>query len=288
MNRTSSRAIAFGIYSLCLVAGTVGVLRELVVLSRGNETASHVIAVPAVTLVLMFQSRERIFSNVRWALPGLGVIGLGLAALIWSTLSPTHADALSIKVAGLVTAWVGGFYLFFGPAAFRAALFPLLFLGFTIPIPETVIAGATQVLKVGSTEAVAALFSVTGTPYFREGFVFSLPTFVIEVADECSGIRSTIALGLTGLLAGYAFLTRPWTKAFLLVVILPVTILKNGVRIVTLTLLAMHVDPSFLVGQLHHEGGVVFFVLGLGMLAPVVFLLRRLESSPGSADVALR
>jgi hypothetical protein len=33
-------------------------------------------------------------------------------------------------------------------------------------------------------------------------------------------------------------------------------VLKNGIRIATLTLLAMYVDPSFLAGRLHHEGGL--------------------------------
>jgi hypothetical protein len=68
--------------------------------------------------------------------------------------------------------------------AARAAIFPLLFLAFTIPIPEPLIAGATQVLKSGSTETVAGLFTLTGTPYHRVGFVFSLPMFAIEVAER--------------------------------------------------------------------------------------------------------
>jgi exosortase/archaeosortase family protein len=59
--------------------------------------------------------------------------------------------------------------------------------------------------------------------------------------------------------------------------ILPLAVLKNGIRIVTLTLLAIHVDPGFLSGQLHHEGGIVFFLLSLAMLAPLLFILRRYE-----------
>jgi len=85
---------------------------------------------------------------------------------------------------------------------------------------------------------------------------------------------------LTSLLAGHTFLRTPWTKTVIVLAILPVTILKNGVRIVTLSLLAMHVDPGFLAGQLHHEGGIVFFLLALVMLAPVLFLLRRSELRP--------
>ncbi len=57
-------------------------------------------------------------------------------------------------------------------------------------------------------------------------------------------------------------------------------ILKNGIRIVSLTLLAVHVDPSFLYGKLHHEGGIIFFLLSLLLLAPLLWLLQRGEALP--------
>ena len=67
--------------------------------------------------------------------------------------------------------------------------------------------------------------------------------------------------------------------AFFVLVIagLFVMILKNGVRIVTLTLLASYVNPAFLYGRLHNEGGVVFFLLGLLLMLPVLLLLQRSE-----------
>ena len=65
----------------------------------------------------------------------------------------------------------------------------------------------------------------------------------------------------------------------LLFVILPITVLKNAVRIVTLSLLAIHVDRSFLTGSLHHDGGIVFFVLALAMMTPVFVVMYRSESS---------
>ena len=148
-----------------------------------------------------------------------------------------------------------------------------------MPVPGILLNGAIGLLKRGSTEMVAALFTLTGTVYHREGFVFSLPTVVIEVADECSGIRSSLALVMTVLLAGHMFLTSAWKKALLAVAVIPLTIVKNGIRIVSLTLLALHVDPSFLNGQLHHEGGIVFFLLTLALVAPAFTLLRNSEPS---------
>jgi len=277
-----SLSLLFGVFTCCLFAGNIGVVRALVDYSRSNATASHLIAVPFVTLVLIFQNRGAIFSSIRFApFSGVGLVLVGLGLWLGGRLATGSGPlegALGVLVAGLVVSWVGGFLLFFGRDAARAALFPLLFLAFTIPIPEPLIDGATQVLKSGSTEAVAGLFTLTGVPYHRDGFVFSLPMFAIEVADQCSGIRSSIALLLTGLLAGHMFLRDSWTKACVIAAILPVTILKNGIRIVTLSMLAMHVDPEFLTGQLHHEGGIVFFVLGLVILAPVLAVLRKSET----------
>jgi exosortase/archaeosortase family protein len=57
-------------------------------------------------------------------------------------------------------------------------------------------------------------------------------------------------------------------------------ILKNGIRIVSLTLLGMYVDPGFLYGKLHHQGGIIFFFISLLFLAPLLWLLQRGEALP--------
>jgi len=54
--------------------------------------------------------------------------------------------------------------------------------------------------------------------------------------------------------------------------------LKNGLRIATLSTLAVYVNPAFLHGRLHEYGGVVFFSAGLIPLALVLRLLQRTES----------
>jgi len=283
----AARTAAFAIYCLSLALVHTQVLRALYDHSRQNETASHVILIPFITLALVYRSRNSIFASARLAWPaGLGVILVGLGLLVTARLygpSVSPDDALAMAVGALVVLWIGGFLLAYGPEAFRAALFPLLFLGFMIPIPALLLDGVIFILRTGSTEAVGSLFTLTGTPHYREGFVFSLPTVVIEVADECSGIRSSIALVITSLLAGHTCLDTGWKKAVLVVVTLPLTLLKNGIRIVTLSLLAIHVDPEFLTGQLHHDGGIVFFLLTLAMLAPILAWLRNSDTMRASA-----
>jgi exosortase len=287
MMTTLTRGLLFGAYCVALGLLSLDTLRALFALSRADETASHLVLVPLVSVVLVYQYRRSVFAAARTSwLAGLPVILAG-AALLWSAAWMTPPSAaqgywLTTAVASLVTLWIGGFLLCFGPQAFRAACFPLLFLAFMIPIPGSLLAAAVHVLKTGSAEVVDALFALTGTPYLREGFIFSLPRVTIEIADECSGIRSSIALLLTGVLAGHAFLQSPWTKALLMLAIVPLAILKNGIRIATLSLLATNVDPAYLAGRLHNEGGVVFFLITLSLLAPILTLLRRSETHRAS------
>jgi exosortase/archaeosortase family protein len=90
-----------------------------------------------------------------------------------------------------------------------------------------------------------------------------------------------MALFITCLIAAHLFLRTPWKQLLFVLLAVPVALIKNGVRIVTLTLLSIYVDPSFLTGSLHHKGGFVFFLLALAILAPVLLLLEKSERAHG-------
>ena len=69
-----------------------------------------------------------------------------------------------------------------------------------------------------------------------------------------------------------------WKKILLVLLVVPITMLKNGIRIVTLSVLAVYVDRGFLESSLHRDGGIVFFILALCLLAPILFVLRKSEN----------
>jgi len=273
------RVAGVALFAAAVVTANLGPISELVSFARANATASHILLVPVISLALLFQSRREILANVStgWATAAPLLI-CALAAAIIGRRGSISESTLGLQIAAIVLALIGGFAVGLGTRALRIARFPLLFLVFAVPIPTPVVDAITLFLKKGSADAVAALFSMTGTPFHQEEFVFALPGTIIEIADACSGIRSSIALMLTVLLVGHLYLKARWTKVVLIAAVLPIAVLKNGVRIVTLSLLAIHVDPSFLTGQLHHEGGFVFFIVGLLLLVPVFALLVHLET----------
>jgi exosortase len=254
---------------------------QLLRMSSHSELYSHIPVIPVISLCILIYRRKRILAEVSWgwglgfALPALG-LALLLSANRISGLNQN--DYLSMAMCGAVLWFIGSFVLVYGTKAFKEAIFPLLFLFFVIPVPKFILDPFIQLLQTGSAHASHLLFKLTGVPLHRDGFVFALPGITIEVAEQCSGIRSSIALIISSLFAGYLFLRKGWTRVLLVLSFLPITVFKNALRIVTLSLLASYVDTRFITGSwLHKSGGIPFFAVGLALMAPVLWGLMRWE-----------
>lgn len=246
-----------------------------------NDNASHAILIPAICVWILFLERSRIFvsvdSDLRFAMAFLAsgaLVGVVFFVYAWRL---SEVNQLSLCALALILLWVAGFAFFFGRMPLQRARFALTFLLFTIPIPDFLLDKTIYLLQKGTTEITAVLFDWTGVPVLRDGFVFRLSRVSIEVARECSGIRSSLALIILAILAAHFCLRSFWRQLLFVLAGLFVMILKNAIRIVTLTLLAIYVDPGFLFGKLHHEGGIVFFLIGLAIMAPLLWWLERSE-----------
>jgi exosortase C (VPDSG-CTERM-specific) len=174
--------------------------------------------------------------------------------------------------------FLGGGFLFFGVAALRRLTFPLVFLLFMVPFPVSLERGIESFLQHGSAEAAYALFKVSGMPVFRQGTIFQLPGFSMEVAPQCSGIHSSLVLFITSLLAGHLLLRSNSSRALLVAAIIPLGMLRNGVRIVTLGHLCVRIDPNWINSDLHHRGGPIFFAASLLPLFVLLWYLRKRET----------
>jgi exosortase len=124
---------------------------------------------------------------------------------------------------------------------------------------------------------------VAGVAVEREGLFVHIPGLTIEVARECSSIRSSSMLLVTTMVLAQLLLRSPWRKAFVVAVAIPLSVAKNGLRIFVIAMLATRVDPSFLTGRLHHQGGIFFFLIALGAIFLLLWIVRRGEvEKPGT------
>lgn len=253
---------------------------QLLKMSFRSELYSHIPMIPIISLCILIFTRKRILSETRWGWAGFVLLGLAFAAVLSADRLGVldKNDYLSIIISGAVLWFIGSFVLAYGRKAFKEAMFPLLFLIFVIPIPTFILEPFVNLLLIGSAAFTELIFSLTGVPVYREGFVFALPGITIEVAKQCSGIRSSIALIITSVFAGYLFLKSGWSRLILVLSFFPITVFKNALRIVTLSLLASYVDTRFITGSwLHKSGGIPFFAVGLALMAPVLWALVKAE-----------
>ena len=236
--------------------------------------------IPWITAYLIYVYRERLPRDLTssWGLGLCAASAGGLAfamahRLVASTISEN--DCLSLIALSLILVLVAGGFFFLGRRWMWAAAFPIAFLVFAIPLPDGLVELLENGSKMASAEVANAFFLLTNTPMVRDGLVFQLPGIVIEVAQECSGIRSSWVLLITSSLASYMFLNSPWRRAILVLLVIPLGFLRNGFRILVIGLLCVHIGPDMINSVVHHRGGPIFFVLSLIPLFLLLWWLRK-------------
>jgi len=162
-----------------------------------NDAYTHIILILPISIALTFSERKSLhsvsgsFGWLGWFLIGGGLLLRALGVL------PKAESGLSLPMLGLVLWWLGTVIICFGVRAFRALLFPLCFLFLLVPFPEQLVETIQEILQHQSALATTLLFRAAGVPVARDGVVLSIPGLDIEVARECSSIRSSTMLIVT-------------------------------------------------------------------------------------------
>jgi exosortase len=274
--------LAFAALILCSLMAFWLPIGNVLRLAFQDDRYSYVLFILPITVFLFYTKGTDTFLSASFdRTRGLPLIGLGAAVYVAAKFVPNgpFSDVrLSLAISALVIVWVGAFLLCYGPKSFRLALFPLLFLFLMVPLPDAIVDQAVVALQHWSAATVSFLFRFLGVPVFAEGVNFTLPGVQIEVAKECSGIRSSESLVIASVLAGYFLLQSAGSRLWLVLLTVPITILKNAIRITTLSWLAVYVDPGFLRGNLHRYGGLPFSLIAVLLMVLTLYLLRRWEA----------
>lgn len=252
-------------------------------LALHDEQYTHILMILPISAALIFmdwkppEPFERLSVVVGSVL--LAAAASGIFFMKWGAVALFPDERLAANMLALVIWWIAAFILCFGLRATRRALFPLCFLFGLVPFPDFVLNPVVKLLQQGSAAAAHLLFAAAGVPVQQRGLLLHIPGLTVEVARECSSIRSSSMLIVTTMVLAQLLLRSPWRKALIILVAIPLSVARNGLRIFTIAMLTTRVDPGFLTGRLHREGGIIFFLIALVVTFLLLWILRRAEEA---------
>lgn len=264
--RQNLRLGAFAATVACMLAGFTGMFGRLCsVFNDPLEDMSHGWLVPVFSLYVLWTQRAALKEEVGnpsfWGfvacLPCIGLSLIGARGL------QVRFEQLGFIGLCMALPWA-----FFGLRVAKRCVFPALFLLFTVPMTSYLDAVTIHLRLLASGTAFVILkgFGVdvvqTGTAIVSQG----AHPFSIDVAEPCSGLRSIVAL--TALTAAYAWYTQPtWKRrAVLFACSVPLAVLGNVVRILSICMVAAWANPDFALGFYHDYSGYIVFIVAIACM----------------------
>ena len=273
--RQHLRLGAFAATVVCMLVGFGGMFNRLrYVFSDPLEDMSHGWLVPIFSLYVLWTQRKEIREVVGapsiWGflacLPCIGV------ALIGSRGMQVRFEQLGFIGLCLALPWA-----FWGRRVAKKCVFPALFLLFTVPMTSYLDA-VTIHLRLFASGTAFVLLRGFGVDVVQQGTAIvsqGAHPFSIDVAEPCSGLRSIVAL--TALTAAYAWYTQPtWRRRIALFACsVPLAILGNVVRVLSICCVAAWASPDFAVGFYHDYSGYVVFVVAIACMVACGEVITR-------------
>jgi len=263
---TRGRPVSFSPGQMALAAGAallaLPTMIDVARVSWSTEQGAHGPIVFATAIWLVVRDLPAIRPLIR---PGSFAVALvllvpllvlyGLARLT----STIEVEGFAMYACLLVVA-----YAVIGPAAMRRLWFPLFYMLFVFPPPDTLFAMLTQPLKIAISGWAVGLLHWAGYPIAGSGVSIQIGQYEMLVAAACAGLNSMISLTALGLF--YVYIRHNANAAYmalLTVAILPVAVVANLVRVVILLLITYHFGEAAGQGFFHEFAGLTMFTVAL-------------------------
>lgn len=258
-------------------------LPTLLALAQGpwqEESGVHGIIVLVTGLWLVWRRQDEILAARQEGNPWLTAAALAVALPVY--MAGRAFEFISVEAAALLLALVAVAHQYWGLKVVKMLWFPIVYLGFVVPLPGWFLDTITLPLKEFVSELVTGGLSAVGYPVGRMGVTLYIGSYQLLVEDACSGLNSLISLTAIGLF--YVYLIRgsnPLYSLLLLAMVIPIAIAANIVRVAALVLITYHLGNAMAQGYLHNFAGMVTFVSALLFIFALDWALtpirRRLE-----------
>jgi exosortase B len=211
---------------------------------------------------LAWQQRGKLASVELRPAPVAGWIILLLSLMLMAVTR--SQDILMIEVATQIPVLLGCLLLIGGWPMARIFAFPLVFLVFSLPPPGWLLDSFTVPLKAWISDIVSDFLYDLGYPVAQNGVMIMIGSYELMVKDACSGMNSIFALSAIGVFYVHEFVqNNPIRRLILILSIVPITILANFFRVLTLVLGAYYLGVDRIEGLFHDLTGLALFVFAL-------------------------
>lgn len=245
------------------------------VFSEPLEDMSHGWLIPVFSLYAAWTARTKIRDSAgspSWT--GALLVLLSCATVLFGT----RGMQVRFEILGLALGVLSIPWAFFGKRTARHFLFPAAFLLFMMPLTSA-LDFFTIHLRMAASAISVAVLNGFGFDVVREGTAIvakEASQFNIDVASPCSGLRSLFAL--MALTAGYAHFNQPtWKRRIALFLCsLPIAVLGNIIRVVSICLVAASFDRDTALGYYHDYSGYVVFIVAIFLMLAASDVIDRL------------
>ncbi len=254
--------VVLGLLALALAALYIPSYMELSRTVWNTDEQGHGPIIFAVAVWLFYRHRHAVAALAAEPQPGLAWAVLVPSLLMYVLgYSQSFLMLAVISQIGVLAALI---LLFKGRAALRLVWFPLFFLVFMTPFPESLVAAVTGPLKSAVSVVAADLLYSVGYPVSRVGVILNVGQYQLLVADACAGLNSMFTLEALGLLYMNLMQYKSATRNVLLaVLVVPIAFGANVVRVMVLVLVTYHFGDAAGQGFVHGFAGMVLFIVGL-------------------------
>lgn len=272
-----SRNARFGTISLVVGLLLFGIPTMVFVVRQSwtGEEGAHGPIVLVTGLWLLFRRWKEVSDLARVA-PSANVWAL-LACLVPLQIFARITQIVEIEGYLMYACLLAVLYSLVGLEVMKRLWFPLFYLAFIFPPPETLVAFVTVPMKIWLSEAAIWFLDMLGYPIGGEGVRIYIGQYELLVAAACSGINSIISLSAISLFYIYMRHQAHWRYALLLVLlIVPVALIANFFRVLVLILLTYHAGEAAAQGFLHNFAGILMFAIALLTIFGLDLLLKPL------------
>jgi exosortase len=251
-----------GIVLLLFTAGYYPAFDSLIIKWSASDDYTHAFFTVPVVAYMIWLQRDLLVER-----KGRPVIGLVLIILsIFLYLVSLQLQIPTITFIATVLTVISGLIYFAGFRVLKEMAIPILLLFMVIPIPNQLLSMITASLQLKVSQASETIIQLFSVPLFREGNVLQIPGKTFQVVQACSGIRSLISMTTLSLIIGYFTLKRGRSILLLLLFSIPVAVIINIIRVISLVLVYYYFKIDITSGTSHTVSGLLLFVLGLVLL----------------------